>query len=274
MTKNLDYWSKGKLNLKIWWVHRTPYLQCPFLGLHCVPLVVSCFPDFMSPAALCRCLSVWRSTHCFQTFWTGFGKKMLHCGWEHPRVCFDLHLIAVGTKYRGAWQLSILGGYDVSLAQAVGVRDITTAWSLVVRAAEAGVIRGCGPVCCWPWLVSPACTTALEPALSPCSHTSACLAPGLFMHTQQHQSVSPSWASTNPCTMQAAEAKHVHTINSSINATCPGPLPLNPEVPLRTPWPLQPLLPDFMYPSITSVTNNKLVPSSECLSLFFCLLWF
>lgn len=37
----------------------------------------------------------------------------------------------------------------------------------------------------------------------------------------------------------------------------------------EAPWPLQPLLPDFMYPSITSVTNNKLVSSSsEFLSLF------
>lgn len=108
MTKKLDYWSKGKLNLKIWWVCRTLYLQCQFLGLHCVPLVMSCFPDFMSSAALCQCLYIWRSTHCFRTFWTG--KKMLHCGWEHPRVCFDLYLIEGGTKCRGAWQLSILGG--------------------------------------------------------------------------------------------------------------------------------------------------------------------
>lgn len=185
---------------------------------------------------------------------------MLHCGWEHPRVCFDLHPIAGGTKCRGAWQLSILGGYDVSLAQSTGVHDITTAWSSMVRAAEEGVLRGCVPVCCRLWLVSAACTTVLEPEVSPCSHRSACLAPGtVHVHTSAPVSVAMRRPAPAPAPCRQLKPN-----------MCPGPLPLNPEVPLRTPWPLQPLLPDFLYPSITSVTNNKLVSSSsEFLSLIF-----
>ena len=181
-------------------------------------------------------------------------------GWEHPRVCFDMHPIARGTKCRGAWQLSILGGYDVSLAQAIGVHDITTARSSMVRAAEEGVLRGCVPVWRWPWLVSAACTTVLEPAVSPCSHTSACLAPGtVHVHTPAPVGVSMCGPAPAPAPCRQLKPN-----------MCPGPLPLNPEVPLRTPWPLQPLLPEFLYPSITSVTNNKWdSPSSEFLSLIF-----